>query len=232
MPKVPNGEKSMSNNKPKLTVNHEKAKLLGVCAGIADFVGIEVWMVRAAYIASLFFAGWFMIPVYFIAWFFMDDQKSRNGEARQETLKARSKGKIARQIDHFRNVDYRKKLYKNPKERKFLGVCAGIADYLEVDVTVVRIIVVLTSLIPGSFVPLAYFIAYFILDKKPENVPDNNSDSPYSKVRETLDDPKHFSRSTFKSCSRKYSALHGRLTRLEAYVTSSRFKLDREFKNI
>jgi len=90
---------------------------------------------------------------------------------------------------------------------------------------------VLTSLIPGSFVPIAYFIAYFILDDKPKQV-FKQEDSAYSKMKETLDDSKKFSHTTFKSCTRKFSSLHDRLTRIEAYVTSSRFKLDREFKNI
>ena len=221
----------MPRNKSRLCINEQNGKLLGVCAGIADFVGIEVWMVRAAYIASLFFAGWFMIPAYFIAWFFMDDKTTVAQQEKFEALKSKSQGKIARQIEHFRNVDYRKKLYKNSRERKFLGVCAGLANYLEMDVSMVRIIVVLTSLIPGSFVPIAYFIAYFILDDKPKQV-FKQEDSAYSKMKETLDDSKKFSHTTFKSCTRKFSSLHDRLTRIEAYVTSSRFKLDREFKNI
>jgi phage shock protein C len=95
----------------------------------------------------------------------------------------------------------------------------------------VRIIVVLTSLIPGSFVPISYFIAYFILDKKPEH-DFQSKNSTYSKVQETLDESKVFSKSSFKSCSRKFSGLHERLRRIEAYVTSSRFKLDRKFRNI
>lgn len=221
----------MRKDKVRLSVDEANGKFLGVCAGIADFVGIEVWMVRAAYIVSLFFAGWFMIPAYFIAWLFMDEESSGNEKAKTETLTAKSKGRIARQIEHFRNVDYRKKLYKNPKERKFLGVCAGLADYLEVDVSMVRIVVVLTSLIPGSFVPIAYFIAYFILDNKPKHS-FTQKGSTYSKVKETLDESKNYSHSSFKSCSRKFSALHERLSRIEAYVTSNRFKLDREFRNI
>jgi phage shock protein C len=82
-------------------------------------------------------------------------------------------------------------------------------------------------LIPVSVV----FIAYFILNDKPKaRYTYKNTD--YSKDKETLDKAKSSSRSTFKNCSRKFSAIHERLTRMEAYVTSSKFKLDREFKNI
>lgn len=215
----------MQKNRPKLCLNDKEGKILGVCAGIADFVGIEIWMVRLGFILSVIFGGWFMIPAYFIAWFFMDKNQSSN---LNESIK---KFKPNSAINHFRNVDYRKKLYKNTRERKFLGVCAGVADYLEVDVTIVRIITVLSMLIPGSVVVIGYFIAYFILDEKPKSsyLPKN---SEYSKVKETLDETRHSSRATFKTCSRKFSAIHERLTRLEAYVTSSKFKLDREFKNI
>ncbi len=220
----------MKNN-ARLCIDDANGKFLGVCAGIANFVGIEIWMIRAAFIASLFFAGWFMVPAYFIAWFFMDEEKGSSPRQHVEALKTKSKGRIARQIEHFRHVDYKKKLYRNKKDGKFLGVCAGLADYLEVDVSLVRIVVVLTSLIPGSFVPLAYFIAFFILDKKPKNRFQEKNPA-YEKIQETLDESKVFSRSSFKSCSRKFSGLHERLSRIEAYVTSNRFKLDREFRNI
>ena len=215
----------MQNERPKLCLNEKEGKFLGVCAGIADFVGVEIWMIRLGFIISVIFGGWFMIPAYFIAWFFMDKDQSNNLGENLKKFKANTT------INHFRNVDYKKKLYKNSKERKILGVCAGVADYLEVDVTVVRIITVLAMLIPGSVVILAYFIAYFILDDKPETryIPKNPE---YSKVNQTLKEAKNSSRTTFKNCSRKFSAIHERLTRIEAYVTSSKFKLDKEFKNI
>ncbi len=215
----------MQNERPKLCLNEKDKKFLGVCAGIANFVGIETWMIRLGFIISVIFGGWFMIPAYLIAWFFMD--KNQSGDL-SENLK---KFKPNSTINHFRNIDYKKKLYKNTKEKKILGVCAGIADYLEVDVTIVRILTVLAMLIPGSVVFIAYFIAYFILDEKPKAsyTPKNTE---YSKVAETLEEANNSSRTTFKNCSRKFSAIHERLTRMEAYVTSSKFKLNREFKNI
>ena len=166
-----------------------------------------------------------MVPAYFIAWFFMGKEQSSNMSENIKKFKTNST------INHFRNVDYKKKLYKNSKEKKLFGVCAGVADYLEVDVTVVRIITVLAMLIPGSVVVLAYFIAFFILDDKPRTSQAPKS-TEYSKVKETLEEANNSSRTTFKNFSRKFSAIHERLTRMEAYVTSSKFKLNREFKNI
>ncbi len=215
----------MQNDRPKLCLNEKDKKFLGVCAGIADFVGIETWMIRLGFILSVIFGGWFMVPAYFIAWFFMDKNQSADLSENIKKFKPNST------INHFRNVDYKKKLYRNSKERKVLGVCAGVADYLEIDVTIVRIVTVLCMLIPGSVVVIPYFIAYFILDDKPATSY-NPKNPEYSKVKETLDETSNSSRATFKNCSRKFSAIHGRLTRMEAYVTSSKFKLNREFKNI
>ena len=48
-----------------------------------------------------------------------------------------------------------KRLVLNQKDKKIAGLCAGIADYADVDVTVVRLIVltliIMTGVIPGLF---------------------------------------------------------------------------------
>ena len=61
-----------------------------------------------------------------------------------------------------------KKLYRIPARGKVKGVCAGIADYLDIPVRLVRVIVVL-SMIFGLFMVtlVAYFILAFVLDEKP-----------------------------------------------------------------
>lgn len=55
-----------------------------------------------------------------------------------------------------------KKLYKSRKNRMVCGVCAGIADYLNVDVTVVRLLVVVLSCLGFTGV-VAYIIAAIIM---------------------------------------------------------------------
>src|SRR5690606_36875715 len=74
-------------------------------------------------------------------------------------------------VKHFRNVDYRKQLYRNPRDGKFLGVCAGIADYLELNVFWVRLAVLVLFLTAGPIPWLAYFGAYFLLNAKPDALP-------------------------------------------------------------
>lgn len=58
-----------------------------------------------------------------------------------------------------------KKLYKDRSQRKICGVCAGLADYLGFDVTVVRVIWAIVSLIYGVGA-LAYLICAVVFPDK------------------------------------------------------------------
>jgi len=55
-----------------------------------------------------------------------------------------------------------KKLHKSQSERKLCGVCGGIADYLNMDPTVIRLLWVLFSMAGGAGI-LAYIIAAVIM---------------------------------------------------------------------
>ena len=59
-----------------------------------------------------------------------------------------------------------KKLYKSKVNKKICGVCGGLAEYLNMDPTIVRLIVVLLTLAGGCGV-LAYIIAAFIMPFDP-----------------------------------------------------------------
>lgn len=58
-----------------------------------------------------------------------------------------------------------KKLCKSRNQRMIAGVCGGIGEYLNVDVTVVRLLWVLFGFAGGSGI-LAYIVAAIIM---PEN---------------------------------------------------------------
>ena len=42
-------------------------KLFGICAGIADYTGFDVSLVRVAFLAAMFMSGGGVLPFYFIA---------------------------------------------------------------------------------------------------------------------------------------------------------------------
>lgn len=60
-----------------------------------------------------------------------------------------------------------KKLYKSKTDKKICGVCGGLAEYLEIDSTVIRLILVLLVLFAGTGI-LAYIIAALVMPSKPE----------------------------------------------------------------
>lgn len=59
-----------------------------------------------------------------------------------------------------------KKLYKSSTDKKLAGVCGGIAEYFNVDSTLVRLGWVVFSLLGGSGL-LAYIIAAIIMPDRP-----------------------------------------------------------------
>ena len=59
-----------------------------------------------------------------------------------------------------------KKLHKSATDKKICGVCGGIAEYLNVDPTIIRLIWALTVVFAGTGV-LAYLIAALVM---PEDV--------------------------------------------------------------
>src|SRR5215471_13723921 len=62
----------------------------------------------------------------------------------------------------------RKQLMRPRTDRKIAGVCAGLAEHAELDVTLVRllwaVVVVMTGFIPGI---LAYVIAWIVMPEEP-----------------------------------------------------------------
>ena len=60
-----------------------------------------------------------------------------------------------------------KRLYRIEDGKKLLGVCGGIAEYLDIDPTIIRLNWVLMIFCVGVGI-LAYFIAALIMPKKSE----------------------------------------------------------------
>ena len=60
-----------------------------------------------------------------------------------------------------------KRLYRCDQGKKICGVCQGVAEYLNADVTVVRLITVLIALFCGSGV-IAYILCAIVMPEKSE----------------------------------------------------------------
>jgi phage shock protein PspC (stress-responsive transcriptional regulator) len=58
-----------------------------------------------------------------------------------------------------------KRLFRIPDEGRVAGVCAGIAHYLDADVTLIRLAWVVLSIVPGALIGgvLAYLAAWLLV---------------------------------------------------------------------
>jgi phage shock protein C len=62
-----------------------------------------------------------------------------------------------------------KRLTRSSTDRKIAGVCGGVAEYLDTDSTLVRLIWAVLAVVPGCFFGgvLAYLAAWIIVPKAP-----------------------------------------------------------------
>ena len=64
-----------------------------------------------------------------------------------------------------------RRLYRVTSEKRIAGVCAGLARYFEVDVTLVRLLVVAGTLCSGGLGLLAYIAAWIVMPRDTEIAP-------------------------------------------------------------
>ena len=182
------------------------------------------------------------------------DERSARGRAhRRRNPRRRSARSRVRSFRHrLRNG---RSLYRNPKEGKVCGVCAGFAEYYEVEAWQVRLGVILGLMFLPSLAFTGYFIAYFLMDVKPyyrrmtedydEDVfqsghmnEDVSVRSSRSKSRQQHKggrmraEPELSNVQAVKVAKRKFSDLERRLRSMESHVTDSKFELQRELRKI
>ena len=69
---------------------------------------------------------------------------------------------------HMNSGNGTKVLARSRKGRMVAGVCAGVADYFGIDVTLVRVVVAVVSVITGGAGVLAYLAAWLIIPAEGE----------------------------------------------------------------
>jgi phage shock protein C len=121
----------------------------------------------------------------------------------------------------------RTKFYLDKQNAKWAGVCAGIADYTGIDVTVVRLGFVLGTILGSGTLLLAYFIIAWMAPKRPRELYDESPDQKkfWQGVRANP-------RSTARDVRSRFRELDRRLADVEAYVTSSNNRLAREIEQL
>ena len=119
-------------------------KLAGVCAGIADYLDVDVTLVRVLWLALSIVPGAVIggILAYLLAWIVMPEgQASRAASGRR--------------------------LARSATDSKIAGVCGGIAQYFGVDATPVRVLWIVLSVLPGAVIGglCAYVAAWLIVPR-------------------------------------------------------------------
>ena len=77
----------------------------------------------------------------------------------------------------------KKKLYRSARERVLSGVCGGIAEYFDIDVTIVRLVWIITT-IAGGVCLWPQLIAAIIIPRNPETADAYEGDA-FSQSSET-----------------------------------------------
>ncbi|MFA5968543.1 MAG: envelope stress response membrane protein PspC [Sphingomonas sp.] len=120
----------------------------------------------------------------------------------------------------------RTKFYRDKQNGKWMGVCAGIADYTGIDVTFIRIGAVVLTLATSGWVIVAYIAAGLIADKKPNGLYDTAEDAKF--WQGVRSNPK---RSTAEVRS-KFRDVDRRLADIELMYTSRNTRLSEEIDNL
>jgi phage shock protein C len=120
------------------------------------------------------------------------------------------------------------KFYLDKQNKKWKGVCAGIADYTGVDVVVIRIgLVVLTCVGGFPWTLVAYWVAAWLAPVK-----------PYAIANETPEQTKFWQgvraspARTVRDVRSRFREIDRRLAEVETYVTSSNSRLAREIEQL
>ena len=65
----------------------------------------------------------------------------------------------------------KKRLYRSKTDRKLAGVCGGVAEYFNIDPTIVRVIWAILAFFYGTSI-LLYLIMAFVVPEKPDGQSD------------------------------------------------------------
>jgi phage shock protein C len=119
------------------------------------------------------------------------------------------------------------RFYRDKLNGKLLGVCAGIADYTGIDVTLVRVGVVLLTLAGLSFVTIpGYFIAAFMAPVKPARLySDRDEQRFWQGVRQSP-------RRTAREVRARFRDIDRRLAEVEHHYVSSNPRLAEEIEKL
>ncbi len=114
------------------------------------------------------------------------------------------------------------RLYRDKENAILAGVCAGLAGYFGLNRKGLRLIAVVCTVFFPPFMIPAYIILAFILPARPQDLyKDESQEKFWRGVSMAPTD-------VFSNLNHRFRELDLRLQKMEAYVTSREFAMDRE----
>ena len=118
------------------------------------------------------------------------------------------------------------RLYRDPEHGILKGVCAGVAQYFGIDPIIVRGVVVISLFMFPPPTIIVYLILTFVLPRRPAGLYETPAEERFWKDVRT--EPVN----TLSSLRHRFRELEQRLRRMETYVTSQEFRLNREINDL
>jgi len=75
-----------------------------------------------------------------------------------------------------------KKLYRSEREKMLGGVCGGLAEYLDIDVNIMRLLFIAAGLLTVLFPMVIFYIIAWIIVPVEEEIPQKSEPSQTSKL--------------------------------------------------
>ena len=124
---------------------------------------------------------------------------------------------------HISELDFRN-LYRS-RSGAILGVCKGLAAFLDAPVTAVRLTVIVLTPFTGIWPMIAaYLVAGFVIKPEPVLPPDSDEERAF------YDDYVTSRKNALLRVKRRFEGLDRRVRRLEDHVTSREYDFDRRLR--
>jgi len=114
------------------------------------------------------------------------------------------------------------RLYRDRDQAMLAGVCAGLADYLGIEVTALRLVVGVSAIFFLPFVLITYIVLVILLPVRPPATQEDPVKADFWR------DVNNAPADVFGNLRHRFRELDKRLQRMEAFVTSREFSIDRE----
>lgn len=119
----------------------EARQIAGICGGLGEYFDLDPVFFRLFFLVSLLFGGLGAV-VYLILWIMVPEKTGAQGEPRPV-----------------------KRLHLSNSDRKIMGVCGGLGEWLEVDPVLFRVAFILLALACGLGI-LLYIVLWLAIPRR------------------------------------------------------------------